>query len=85
MTERLPRRENCLILQHVQEFRLQERRHLADFVEQNRSPVAQFEFARLGVGRAGEGALLVAEQFALEQVGGNRGAIDLEERAMGAR
>ena len=85
MTERLPRRENCLILQHVQKFCLQERRHLANFVEQDRSPVAQFELAGLGVVRSGEGALLVSEQFALQKVGGNGGAIHFQERAMGAR
>ncbi len=69
----------------MEKFRLQERRHLADFVEQNRSPVAQFELAGLGVIGSGESALLVAEQFALEQIGGDGRAIDLEEGAVGAR
>ena len=85
MMERLPRRENVLVLQHVQQFRLQQRRHLADLVEQNRALVAELEFARLGVVRASEGARLVAEQFALQQVGGNGGAVHLEEGAMRAR
>src|SRR5580704_2997155 len=73
-----------LILQHVQKFRLQKGRHLANFVEQNGSAVAQFEFTRFGVVCSREGALLVAEQFALEEVGGNGGAIYFQERAMGA-
>ena len=74
-----------LILQHVQEFGLQKRRHFADFVEQNRSAIAQLELAGFGMGCAGERTLLVAEQLALKQVGRNRGAIHLEEYAMGAR
>ena len=40
-----------------------------------------------GVARdgAGEGALLVAEELALEQVGGDRGAVHRDERLVGAR
>ena len=68
----------------MQEFRLQQGRHLANFVEQDRSPVAQFEFARFRVIGAGESALFVAEKLALEQVGGNRGAVDLEKCPMSA-
>ena len=43
------------------------------------------EFARLGMSSAGEGARLVAEQFALQQVAGHGGAIHFQKRAMGAR
>ena len=38
----------------------------------------------LALGGAGECALLVAEEFALEQVGGHGGAVDLEEHLAGA-
>ncbi len=71
-----------LILQDMKKFGLQQRRHFADFVEQDRSLVAQLKLAGLGMSRAGEGSWLVAEQFALQQVAGNRGAIHLQEGAV---
>ena len=55
------------LLQRAQQFGLQPERHLAHFVEQQRAAVGQFEFARLRIGRAGEGALGMAEQLAFEQ------------------
>ena len=39
----------------------------------------------MSVGGAGEGALLVAEQLRLDQILGDRRAVDLDERALGAR
>ena len=44
---------------------------------------ASSNFAGLARHRAGEGALLVAEQFGLEQVVGNRRAVDGDERPVG--
>ena len=55
-------------------------RHLADLVEKQRAAVGLLEQAallRLGVG---EGAALVAEQLALQQVLRNRRAVHLDER-----
>ena len=69
-------------LQHAQNFRLRGGRHVADFVEENRAFVALLEFADALVGRAGERAFFVAEQFAFEQLFGNGGAIDGEERLL---
>ena len=37
------------------------------------------------MGRAGERSRFVSEEFALEQVGRNRGTVYLEECSMGAR
>ena len=45
----------------MQKLRLQKRGHLADFVQQDRSLVAEFELARLGMGGAGESAGFVTE------------------------
>ena len=45
-----------------------------------RAAVGRLELARLLRDRAGEGALLVAEQLALEQRLGDRGAVDRHER-----
>ena len=51
------------------------RRAVADLVEEDR-PVGELEAPGLAVARAGERALLVAEQLALEQRLGQRGAVD---------
>ena len=69
-------------LQHAQNFRLRGGRHVADFVEENRALVALLEFADALQGRAGERAAFVAEQFAFQQLFGNRGAIDGEKRLL---
>ena len=60
------------------------RRHVADFVEKNRAVVALLEFADALHGRAGERASFVAEQFAFQQLFGNGGAVDREERLLAA-
>ncbi len=74
-----------LILEDVQQLGLQQRRHLANFIEQDRPFVAEFEFAGLGVRGAGESSGFITEQFAFEQVGGHSRAIHFEEGAVGAR
>ena len=58
---------------------------LADFVEKQRALVRQFQPADLARDGSGECALLVAEEFALEQAGGNRGAVQLDKGALAAR
>ena len=72
------------LLQNAQQLHLRGRRHIADFVEKKRAFVGQFEFAGLAGCRAGERAFLVAEEFALEKIFGNGGAVDFDERAGGA-
>ena len=57
------------VLQHVQQLGLERRLHLADLVEEDRAAVGLLELADARRRRAGEGALLVAEQLALEQLG----------------
>ncbi len=74
-----------LILENVKQLCLQQRRHLADFVEQDCPFVAEFELAGLGMRGAGEGSRLVSKQFAFQEVGGNGGAIHFEKGAMRAR
>ena len=73
------------LLQHAQQLGLQERRHLADLVEHQRAAARQLEQADLVLQRAGERALLVAEELRLDQVLRNRRAVDLDERALGAQ
>ncbi len=61
------------------------RGHFANFVEKKRAAVGQFEAADATFGCAGEGSALVAENFAFHQRFGNRGAIDGDKGAGGAR
>ena len=57
----------ALFLDQAQDLRLGQRGHFADFVEEDRAAVALLELADpLAVG-PGEGALLVAEQFAFQE------------------
>ena len=67
--ERLPAadpRERPL-LDEPQQLHLHRQRDLAHLVEQQRPSVCQFQPASSSVGRAGEGARLVAEQLRLHQ------------------
>ncbi len=55
-------------LQHAQHLGLEGRRDLADLVEEQGAAVGGFEATLARADRAGEGALLVAEEFGFEQV-----------------
>ena len=68
------------LLQHAQQLDLQLRRQLADLVEEDRPAVGQLEPADAPGDRAGERALLVPEQLALDQARRQRGAVDLDQR-----
>ena len=56
--------------------------HFGDFVEQQRAALGLLEFAGVSGQRAGEGALLVAEQSRLQHVLRDRRAIDGDVRLM---
>jgi hypothetical protein len=64
----------------AQQFDLRRHRQLADLVEEQRAAGGFDEFAEVLLGRAGEGALLVAEQDRLDEIVGNGAAIDRDER-----
>ena len=64
----------------AQQLHLRVHRQLADLVEEQRAAVRLDELADVLVGRAGEGALLVAEQDRFDQVLRQRAAIDGDER-----
>ena len=55
------------------------------FVEEHRPALGHLEQAGFGGLGVGEGAALVTEQLALEQLGGEGGAVELDERRRGAR
>ncbi len=80
-----PQAAHFAILEDAQQFRLRRRRHLADFIEQQRSCVGKFEAADPAFRRAGECAALVAENLALHQGFRNRGTVDSHEGPAGPR
>ena len=68
------------LLQRAQQLDLRVERQLADLVEEQRAAVGLLELADAPVDGAGERALLVAEQDALDQVLGDGAAVDGDER-----
>ena len=55
-------------------------RHLADLVEEESAAAGRLELAARALGRAREGAALVAEELALEERLGDGRAVDRDER-----
>src|SRR5439155_5532883 len=73
-----------LFLERPQDLRLQRERQLADLVEKQRPPMRQLELAGLSRRGAGKGALLVSEEFRLQQRFRNRGAVNRHKGSVGA-
>ena len=73
-------RVDLALLQRAQELDLGLERQFADFVEKEGAGVGLAELADVLLGRAGERALLVAEQDRLDQCFGERAAVDGDER-----
>ena len=71
--------------QHAQQFGLHQNRHVADLVQEQRAVVGLLELADVPGGRAGEAAFFVAEEFAFDQLGGHRRAVQGDERPAFAR
>jgi hypothetical protein len=69
---------------NTQQLDLHRQRHVADFVEEQGAAVGQFETPGTAGDRTGKGALLVAEQFAFQQLGRDRPAVDRHERRLAA-
>jgi hypothetical protein len=68
-----------VVLEKAQQFRLHSEGKLADLVEKERAVVGRLELAPGLLGRPREGALLVAEELALEERFGHGGAVDRHE------
>src|SRR5581483_10040158 len=73
------------VLQHAQQLGLHHDGHVTDLVKKQRSAVGLFEFAQVTGGRAGERSFLMAEQFRLDQLRGDSGAVQSYERPRAAR
>ena len=69
-------------LQDAQEFGLESRRNLSDLIQEDGSPVGDFEESAAIVGGAGECALGVTEEFAFEQGVGKCCAVHRDERGI---
>ena len=74
-----------LLLESSEQLRLEFERNVTDFVEEQRAAIGQLEAADSLRDRPGEGALLVTEQFAFEQPGRNRGAVEFDESPVAPR
>jgi hypothetical protein len=72
-----------LILQDTQNFRLRQRSHGADFVEEQCAAVALFKLADPLSFRSRQRSLLVTEQFAFKQVLRDSRAMNGQERTIG--
>ena len=73
------------LLQDAQEFGLQLRSELADFIEKDGTAFGHLELALFLSDGSGEGALLVSEQLTFEECLGEGGAVDGDEGFGGAR
>ena len=73
------------LLEHAQEGDLDRRRQLAHLVEEDRAAGRQLEAALAPLQGAGEGSPLVAEQLRGDEPLRERGAVDLDQRALGSR
>ena len=73
-----------LLLEQPEDLGLEGQRHVADLVEKKGSPVALLELADAAPVGSGEGALLVPEQLAFQQILGDGGAIQRQERHLGS-
>jgi hypothetical protein len=77
-------REQLALLDRPQQLGLEVERQLADLVEEQRAALGGAKQAELALRGPGEGAALVAEQLALDQLGAERGAVERDEGAVPA-
>ncbi len=71
-------------LESAQQRRLGGQGHVADLVEEQRAAVRRFEVSDASLVGAREAALLVPEQFGLDQLVGDRRAVDRDEGSLRA-
>jgi len=72
-------------LEHAQKLCLQHGRNLSDFIHKEGSAVGQLKTSHAVSDGAGERALDVTEEFALEEVGVDGGTVNAYERAVSPR
>src|SRR5690242_17049221 len=74
-----------LFLKSTKQFWLQLKTDVADLIQEQRALIGQFKTALFLHQRSGEGAFLVAKEFAFEKAGWNSRAIYLHECALPPR
>src|SRR5580765_2692414 len=72
-------RRKALLVESAQDLRLRLQAHVADFIEEKRSPMSPLELAFLVGGSSRKRSFAVSEELALNQVFGNRGAVNFDE------
>src|SRR6266404_5373069 len=77
-------RGELALLKHAQQPGLGIDRHVADLVEKQCAALRLLEAPHAPRGGPGEGPLLVAEELALDQLAGDRGHVDRDERPVSA-
>ncbi|MNJ36245.1 hypothetical protein D3C77_310260 [compost metagenome] len=71
-------------LQHPQQPGLQGRRHIANFIQQQRAAMGRFQLAAgAAFARTGEGTFDIAEQLGFDQAFRNGRTVDRNERGLG--
>ena len=73
------------LVERAQHLRLRLQTHVADFVEEERAAVGLLKLAVLIGGGSREGSATVSEEFALDHVFGNGGAIHFDEHRVFAQ
>ena len=66
--------------QHAQQAGLQRQRHVADFVEEQRAAIGLLEASDVSSLRTSERTGFMAEEFAFQQLGGDGGGVERDER-----
>ena len=85
LAARRAQRHDLALLHGAQQLDLRRGGQLADLVEQQRAAGGRRDHARAILRRAREGAAPIAEELALDQVLGQRAAVDRDERARAPR
>src|SRR5713101_9374635 len=73
------------LLEHAEQLDLRLERQIPDLVEEDGPMVGKLEAADPPIDGAGEGALDVSEEFALDETGRDGAAVDLDQGALPAR
>src|SRR5262245_33129093 len=75
----------ALLLENLEQSRLNRGIHVADLGEEHGAAVCDLEKARLARDRAGERATLVSEELGLEQFPAEPRAVEIDQRLRGPR
>ena len=70
------KRTHFSLLQHAQQFNLQRRGHIANFIKKQRAPLSRLEQPFTAAHRAGKGAAGMAEELRLKQLFRQRATVD---------